>query len=89
MSGWLDESWDDDDDDLLKAFEELLTDTPGKNKFDDLPDVPKDKMKKLSKHCSHEWENTGSSPFTGTIWWNCKHCEIAKEDYEKSLKDKD
>lgn len=81
--GWLDDI-DGAEDELLKEFEKLLTETPGKSKFDELPDAPKEKMKKLSKFCSHEWIKAGSSPISGIQWWNCKYCDIAKEEYEKS-----
>ena len=30
--------------------------------------------------CRHEWIKVGTSPMTNEHWWNCKHCEKAKEE---------
>ena len=47
-------------------------------------------MKKDKSDCEyHKWTHVGCSPFSGEQWYNCEHCGISKEDYEKSIKYKD
>ena len=32
--------------------------------------------------CRHVWEKTGVSPVHGDVWYNCKLCQIPKEECE-------
>lgn len=35
-------------------------------------------------NCNHSWILVGNGPVTGEPWYNCKKCDIKKEDYEKN-----
>lgn len=68
---------------LWLEFEDELKDLEGLLDDPLIPPVIKDNKESKPK-CEHKWMYTGFNPNNiSIVWYNCKHCNMRKEDYDE------